>query len=1127
MQGNWIGVGGKARRVPRRNDKKAPRSIGERAPRLIGRKTPRRVERKVPRRRMSLRVAAAFAATAFVAPCFAQTDALQGFCTRGGQSVTVSGLSSTNKFQNVIPHCQVTVYLTGTNIKATLYRDNTSTPLTNPFTADALTSLTPGRWLFFAATGQGYDVIGSGGDAPNVYPQPVVLGTDLKVGGTGGGGSGCTTSGQAGTLQAADGTGGCQPAYVAVNSTSLTDTTAPNFIDSSTVTFTNPSTNQIAAAAASTLNIQAEDITLGGLFAPGFNQTLDFNSSLPAAPAGGVNATFQTDPTTGRVSAYVPSASLSAQLRMNPGEDATHIFLPFTQCIFTTNNSSLTATGSGCDALGGYFASYKGGLFNHNVSAQMDWSLPQALPSWLPAGNVTGVQIVAYSSGQGGASGTCGGSGSCPPNWLYPPFTTQKATTVTGVTGATLSSLTARASQSQSVYCSSCASPFTITGSFTVEQVGLLVQFSGVTNPNPSTAINVNWPVFYRHSDNSIGISDTYPYTIAPVLTSLLTTPAVPNGSVVWTSDNTTVAVGDICTGSGTAGSDYALCISSAGGYTLLADFGGPGFGVLDINSSDSSLIISPTVGHVDAIINPAHHNTWTTQQTFNNSRLELLGLNSPVNARGGDGASGNCFISLGAGNTPIWQACPGTVGPGTVGYIPSFATTTTIGNSHIDDGVTTAGHITFTEPADMNSAGPSQWAFTYNATPLVPGGSTDAVVGVDSSGNFVASEAGAAASRVCTAGNGVCGSGSGTVTTTGTPASGNLTKFSGASSITNGDLSGDVTTSGALATTIANNAVTTAKINNSAVTLAKIQNAAANSKLLGSGASGSGSPYAEITLGANLSMSGTTLSATSSGGALNGTVIYTSSQTASTSDNGKLVVFNCSTTCNYTLPASQPSTTWQAWVMSIGATTATILLGGGDTFNGGATAPTINNFRVLDLWADSATATNYYGQAPYGAGSGIVITPAASGTTIALATALPNGTTATTQSAADNSTKVATTAYVDTKTRQWSCQPGLGDGLNAVTAGTYLESTCYNTTGVTITLTGLSCFTDNSGSSTMNASGNTLGALLTGAVTCTSSFAAGTQSANVALTSGDYIKFTFVADGTSKQTTWVVKGTY
>lgn len=42
-----------------------------------------------------------------------------------------------------------------------------------------------------------------------------------------------------------------------------------------------------------------------------------------------------------------------------------------------------------------------------------------------------------------------------------------------------------------------------------------------------------------------------------------------------------------------------------------------------------------------------------------------------------------------------------------------------------------------------------------------------------------------------------------GTVTTTGSPASGNLTKFSGTTSLTNGDLSGDATTSGTLAVTV------------------------------------------------------------------------------------------------------------------------------------------------------------------------------------------------------------------------------------------------------------------------------------------------------------------------------------
>jgi hypothetical protein len=48
-----------------------------------------------------------------------------------------------------------------------------------------------------------------------------------------------------------------------------------------------------------------------------------------------------------------------------------------------------------------------------------------------------------------------------------------------------------------------------------------------------------------------------------------------------------------------------------------------------------------------------------------------------------------------------------------------------------------------------------------------------------------------------------VVGGGSGTVTTTGSPANGNLSKFTGSTSISNTDLTGDVTTSGGVATTL------------------------------------------------------------------------------------------------------------------------------------------------------------------------------------------------------------------------------------------------------------------------------------------------------------------------------------
>lgn len=107
------------------------------------------------------------------------------YCLLGATNATTSGTKSTNFLQGVIPSCTVTVYLTGTTTKATIFSNITGSPLANPFTANSIAAVNPGSFSFFAAVGQGYDVVMSGGIPPNSFPSPVTV-TNLFTGGSGG-----------------------------------------------------------------------------------------------------------------------------------------------------------------------------------------------------------------------------------------------------------------------------------------------------------------------------------------------------------------------------------------------------------------------------------------------------------------------------------------------------------------------------------------------------------------------------------------------------------------------------------------------------------------------------------------------------------------------------------------------------------------------------------------------------------------------------------------------------------------------------------------------------------------------------------------------------------------------------
>lgn len=111
--------------------------------------------------------------------------------------------------------------------------------------------------------------------------------------------------------------------------------------------------------------------------------------------------------------------------------------------------------------------------------------------------------------------------------------------------------------------------------------------------------------------------------------------------------------------------------------------------------------------------------------------------------------------------------------------------------------------------------------------------------------------------------------------------------------------------------------------------------------------------------------------------------------------------------------------------------------------------------------------------------------------------------------------------------TLQRSCQPGLGDGLNAVAAGTYPMMGCLNSFGSTWTIMAIKCYSDNNGTTTLDVKNGAGTSLLTAVITCTNSFASGTQSATTTIASADYIKITVVADGTSKNVFASITGTW
>jgi hypothetical protein len=89
-----------------------------------------------------------------------------GWCSEGGQTISIAGLSASPLAQASYPGCTVTVYITGSGgTLATIYTDSTlTTQKANPFTADTTT----GYWYYYVASGH-FDVQLSGAGIPSTF----------------------------------------------------------------------------------------------------------------------------------------------------------------------------------------------------------------------------------------------------------------------------------------------------------------------------------------------------------------------------------------------------------------------------------------------------------------------------------------------------------------------------------------------------------------------------------------------------------------------------------------------------------------------------------------------------------------------------------------------------------------------------------------------------------------------------------------------------------------------------------------------------------------------------------------------------------------------------------------------
>lgn len=378
-------------------------------------------------------------------------------------------------------------------------------------------------------------------------------------------------------------------------------------------------------------------------------------------------------------------------------------------------------------------------------------------------------------------------------------FVAQQGTTGNMGTGTGVDSLTCTSKATHQVANDGGAITMTVSSPV------MIVYYSGTPVPSTSPAFNFAAPLYWNSALNVIGLqipfnygldsgsANSYQVSIPTLLVPGQTQyiPAVGTQIVITPANTNTAAstltingYGAVAITKASAGSQVALSGGEiVAGVDAILVFNGTSWQL--INSQTGSGISYPSGTGIAQVTSGDNWGTTLTPSTLGGFLSGQTGCSTTAYAW--VPADERCE-ALGSGSVG---------GSGTTGYVPLWTASTTLGNSHLNDGITTANTITSTEPFAVNAPSqPSQVAITYDSNAVVPGSSTTVVFGANSSGQGVMSEAGGTAARICDASNGVCGSGgisfpqtvSGTTTSGGIPYFSSTTALSSSALLPSGD---------------------------------------------------------------------------------------------------------------------------------------------------------------------------------------------------------------------------------------------------------------------------------------------------------------------------------------------------